>query len=385
MRQEKIITIDNIQYQFNGYELQARIEYEIANKDTNENFWDSLKSETGVSRTTVVGWYSKHMPRYTDDLKAVLNYLPGDWYPILIPISLTPNDDNYSSIVDKIKVINEVRTRLKVKSSFIRTYLILCKEYEISYYVLWRILSGKITPSEILCEDILELLAIIDHNSKFEKKEAICEVEDIRIQEIWRVQRKAYKLKMQQLGVFADFIAQYLEKIKNYSIDWFTLVKILNGLATPTAELYEEMEQLLDIVAKTLMRCIFPLSDKQLGMLGDVSISVNPHIKYKNAIPIIMCRNRNSFYDRYSQYKRLERFADNNEITLNTMYVHYLHDASWYNLKDAFDIVESGGSDVVLMYSEEIFISSELKQRACMYAYSHNIPIVFLSDVYYRN
>ena len=71
--------------------------------------------------------------------------------------------------------------------------------------------------------------------------------------------------------------------------------------------------------------------------------------------------------------------------TLNTMYVHYLHDASWYNLKDAFDIVESGGSDVVLMYSEEIFISSELKQRACMYAYTHNIPIVFLSDVYYRN
>lgn len=190
------------------------------------------------------------------------------------------------------------------------------------------------------------------------------------------------RVKMQQLGLDAQFVSEYLRRVKRYKIDTFSMIKVVNGFCIPSVEFCDDWEEILNYAASYIMYSQFPLTNEQIEYASNKKIINNSYV-CKKSIPIVFSLGENRIHERLSQIKRIENFAKTKEIVLNEMYIHYYQDSSWYNLRNAVDLVEAGHGDSIILYSRNSFVDIELRDRFIQYAVCHNVPVIFLEDMYY--
>ena len=390
MRNKKLIEINGIEYQLNGAKLQEQVEKAIAefqkNTDMKGSFWDDLKETTGgyegLARTTVIGWYEKHLPRNSNDILKLIDYLGCGMDAFLSPIAFETECLDEDNFMEKVDQIIEKRKKLHIGYFFLAIYLEVFGGYEISIALLWKILRRKKIPSEKLCSDILKLMAIVEHNSKCDMIDPFnsdaFNSEDQFVKERCSLNR----VKMQQLGLDAQFVSEYLRRVKRYKIDTFSMIKVVNGFCIPSVEFCDDWEEILNYAASYIMYSQFPLTNGQIEYASNKKIINNSYV-CKKSIPIVFSLGENRIHERLSQIKRIENFAKTKEIVLNEMYIHYYQDSSWYNLRNAVDLVEAGHGDSIILYSRNSFVDIELRDRFIQYAVCHNVPVIFLEDMYY--
>lgn len=187
---------------------------------------------------------------------------------------------------------------------------------------------------------------------------------------------------MQQLGLDAQFVSEYLRRVKRYKIDTFSMMKVVNGFTIPSVKFCDDWEEILNYTASHIMHSQFPLTNEQIEYASSKKLINNSYV-YKKSIPIVFSLGKNRIYERLSQIKRIENFAKIKEIVLNEMYIHYYQDSSWYNLRNAVNLVEAGYGDSIILYSRNSFAYTDLRDRFIQYAVCHNVPVIFLDDMYY--
>lgn len=377
----KTINIEGVEYQFQGDALKRAIEEAIIVHKNNPNrkgaFWDDLYAKTGgVSKTTVKGWYFKYCPRHPEDLLAVLTYLNCDNATILIPIG-----KDVENKTEDVLDVKHIMKKLGVSISFMNYYLQIGKGYSITNLFLWRVLNGKIIPSSSLRDDILELLALVEKNTRYSKCNPMYTQEDDDIHFI-NACVATMKIKMQQLGVDMLFLQKYLTKIKNFEVSMLQLIALINGYKKPSESFCRAMEELFLVIQKYIAYTYFPLYDNQ-RLYYETDKRLNNELVYRRVIPLVFTKGRNSIIGRANQIRRMRNYAIGKDMKLNESYMHVTYDSSVYNIRTAMEMVEAGYYDAVLVYDRELIGCDILDKQIIAYAVCHNIPIIFLSEVFY--
>lgn len=390
MKSKRTMSIDGIEYQFNGDVLKNEVNksMEIFRKKINGkgSYWKYLAEQTGgeilgLSRTTVREWYTGRIPSHPEDLIKLLRFLDCDWDPILKPVNLSMNNQKYETIRDTSKLFKNKMKELNIGIGFLGIYLEVYKGYQLSYYNLWKIVNCKMIPTEELCNDIMELFAIVAHNTKSSHKNPF-DSDDSQAFENMELEEKLLKKKMDQLGLDCLFIYQYLYKVKNYDVNWFLVFKIIWGFRKASKECVYDILNLYEKTEASIIMNYFPVVDKEL-LENAENTQLSKNYKFDKVCTIVFSTENSSFFDRRRQIKRFERFANQNRKTLNESYTHFTQDTSWYSLRNAADMVENGFSDGILLYSHKVFYNETMKKYFLSYAKENSIPVIFLSDLMY--
>lgn len=385
MQNNKLITIGGIDYQWDGSKLQEEIEEAKKkfrnNKKGKGGFWEDVEKETGLSRTTIRGWYRDHVPRNSNDILVLANYLGCNANLFLNPIAYSTEQLDEADLLEKVDIIKKKRKELHINIFFLHTYFVVICGHEISLAFVWQILNNKKIPSENLCNDILDLFAIVEYNSNYELIDSVNVCLSYEEMLTYKKNCHIYRTKMRQLGLNITFVFQYLRRVKGYKIDPIFIRAIMYGVCFPTDSFKKDLEKLLDQTAECTMRMLFPLTSDQMNY-EEGKKNINPLYVCKKAIPIIYTR-RNSIYERREYIKRIESYANNRNINLNEMRIHCLRDSNYDELKEAMDLIEAGYYDAILLYARGLCAYKSIENRFSQYAISHNIPIIYVEDQYY--
>lgn len=383
MENNNLITIDLTEYQWMGKKLETEIENAKEkfknNKKGKGGFWKDVKKESGLSRSTIEGWYEKHVPRVADDIFILANYLGCSAYLFLEPIAYATKQLEKTDIPEKIDIIKKKRKELHIDVVFLHIYLVVICGHEISLALIWQILCGKKMPSANLCNDILNLFALVEHNSKcdFLDPVNVCLSHDEML--AYRKACHIYRTQAKQLGLNMTFISRYLQKVKGYKINPLSIRAIMYGIYFPTDSFKAALEELFDQTAQYTMCMLFPLTSDQTHYATSRKQIKSSYV-CKKAISVVFESN---IYERRKQIKRIESYAENRHIKLNEMKVHFFRESNYDELREAMNLVEAGYYDAILLYARGTCVHKDIEDKFSQYAVCHNIPIIYMEDQYY--
>lgn len=391
----KFVTIDGIDYKLNGDKLKKQIDKAksefLRNKKEKGSFWETMKTEAGISRTTVKEWCAGRIPRDEEYIINLAKYIECDLDVFLEKVQNKQNENgekyvyaqdgaNIDRITSKVIKINDEKEKLRIGLWKFGPYLVRLKGYQISPLALWLILHNKAIPSEELCDDIIWLLDTINYNRMSEKRNPIRldYIDDSKTAEI-KNKNSINRVKMQQLGLTTGAVVKYLQKIRNYKIDAGKFIEISYGFGNPTEEFLTDIDNLLENVEKNMMNELYPLTaDQQEYALSKKSI--NQSYTNSEALAVVFSQN---FLQRFYKIEKLKKYIRRNKISSNMKYIHTYRSSTYEELKRAFDLVEMGCYDLILMDAKSDIVCLDIQNRIVQYAVIHNIPIVWLENVYY--
>lgn len=286
-------------------------------------------------------------------------------------------------IEGRVDYIISKKRELNIGFFGLLSYLTILKGYQISIVFLIMILRKKIIPSDRLCKEIEDFLDMIEKNRTCNKINPISKnPADIRKDKLKRDQCIANRTRIQHLNLQYKAIAKYMDKIKNYQLNALDLWKMLYGFSMPSDVFLQDLEVLLDIISKNTMDDLFPLSENEKIYAID-EISISQSCAFAKSIPIIFTVGENKMLKREDQIRKIKNYAQRYKISLDTTYIHTYRDNYWYECKKAFDLVEKGYYDSILLNKHNDIESQSFLKRITQYAVTHNIPIVYVEEQYY--
>ena len=387
----KTIVINEVEYSIDNVALAEEIKRAdqrfIDNKMSYGDFWSDLEEKVHISRGAVRGWEAGRMPTKTKDkFLNVLEHLEIDRKLILIPVSTEKTSDCYGNLKRKVEIERELLKELGISASVLLTYLGFFKGYNISYITVLKIVKGKLVPTEDLINDIDVLLAEVKMNRQCEPIQAVAQGTYSQTQLLALNGRCAlYRKCMNQFGISLNSIFQYLRIIKNYDVDYLTMLKIIRGFIPPTEELVRDVDEFITNVETSILDFDFPMSIDQFESI-DPKSAISNEVKFGKVIGIVFSNEYGleGILDRIKQARRMESFCKNNGISILVYQFHYVRDSSIIDLKHAITRVESGEYDALMLFGEEIFISELTKSIVLAYCKMHGIPVVILKNSFYK-
>lgn len=373
---EKQVTINEIDYVFQPDELDKRIGIKIAEhrkRHTGKPFWEDLKESIELERSTIQGWYKEgRVPRNPEDLKKLMEYLGGDWSPVLIPVSACP-DIYANNKKERFKaLVSELKNR-GISSSFLINYMNKCFGHHCSL-LLWDMMKrGKTTPSDDLIYFLDRTVAIIKHNADFPSKK-VCFVK--------RRQHNSYATRIRHVLIYADFVSNYFRLILNFDVNYFQILGFLYGWLLADKIFEEAFLTLLKMAEETFVNDNFNVEKNET----DTCYKTRGRKGFEptSACALIFTLPGEGVFDRIVQRKRIRQYANNKNIRLDESLSSIRQDSCWMDLCDAVKKIKRGDCDAIILSSSSEVVNTELADKFRLYTYKHGVSVIYLDEAYYQ-
>lgn len=370
------IVINGIDYILDSEKLRERIQEAVAEygktHTEKRDFWKELSINTGLLRSTIQGWYNEgRVPRNTGDLKKLMEYLGGDWPPVLTPISTCTEIEDDNTKAKFLELISQSK-ELGINSYFLAVFVGKVYGDDYSLYSWFMMKKGRIIPSKEIVEHVDQVVAIIKHNSAVPKK---------KVKFFKNRTRNGYAARIRHVGMDAIFVWKYFRLICNFEVTFWQVLRFVCERLSADEEFESAFLFLIEKAEKAFVDYYFPVEAREGNVIPQMRR--NKNYKLTSAIVIIYTLPGEGIFERIIQRHRIRQYAKNNEIRLDESFSSITADSSWYDLKNAVGKVEMGFCDAVILVSSSKILNCELADKFRLYTYENGVPVIYLDEAYY--